>query len=57
MFILEIEENFEVMKSEFETRPIYVKTKEAINGHLLICFIALLVYRIFEKNIYKKVCL
>lgn len=46
----EIEESFEIMKSEFRTRPIYVKTEDAINGHLLICFIALLVYRILEKN-------
>lgn len=50
----EIEESFEVMKSEFETRPMYVKTKDAINGHLLICFIALLVYRILEKKYLKE---
>lgn len=50
----EIEESFEIMKSELETRPMYVKRKEAINGHLLICFIALLVYRILEKEYLKE---
>ena len=50
----EIEESFEIMKSELRARPVYVKTKDAINGHLLICFIALLVYRILEKEFLKE---
>ncbi|WP_323088960.1 hypothetical protein [Allobaculum sp. JKK-2023] len=45
----EIEESFMIMKSELESRPIYVSREEAIKGHLLICFIALLVYRILEQ--------
>lgn len=50
----EIEESFEIMKSELRTRPVYVKTEDAINGHLLICFMALLVYRILEKEFLKE---
>src|SRR5699024_12715492 len=46
----EIEESFRIMKSEFRTRPMYVRKEESINGHLLTCFIALLVYRILEKH-------
>lgn len=46
----EIEESFEIMKSELKSRPMYVSTNEAIHGHLLICFMALLVYRILEKE-------
>lgn len=46
----EIEESFEIMKSEFKTRPMYVTRENSIKGHLLICFIALLVYRTFEKK-------
>ena len=46
----EIEENFEIMKSELKTRPMYVSKEHSINGHLLICFIALLVYRLLEKK-------
>ena len=50
----EIEESFEIMKSELKTRPIYVSRKDAINGHLLVCFVALLVYRILEKEYLKN---
>lgn len=50
----EIEENFEIMKSELKTRLMYVSTQESIKGHLLICFIALLVYRLFEKKYVKE---
>lgn len=50
----EIEESFEIMKSEFKTRPIYVSVEESIKGHLLTCFIALLVYRILEKKYLKS---
>lgn len=50
----EIEECFEIMKSELETRPIFVRTKKSIEGHLLICFIALTVYRILEQYLEKK---
>lgn len=50
----EIEESFEIMKSELKTRPMYVSSKEAIHGHLLTCFIALLVYRLLEKEYLKE---
>ena len=50
----EIEESFEIMKYELEARPIYVSTEAAINGHLLTCFISLLVYRILEKEYLKE---
>lgn len=50
----EIEENFEIMKSELKTRPMYVTKEESVKGHLLICFISLLVYRILEKEYLKE---
>lgn len=46
----EIEESFEIMKSEFKTRPMYVTREESVKGHLLTCFISLLVYRLLEKK-------
>ena len=36
-----IEESFKVIKSVLDARPIYLQTKEHINAHFLICFIAL----------------
>lgn len=31
----EIEESFQIMKSELKTRPMYVSRENSINGHLL----------------------
>ncbi|MFA1014391.1 IS1634 family transposase [Dubosiella newyorkensis] len=50
----EIEECFRIMKSELEVRPIFVSRREAIEGHLLTCFIALVVYRILEQYLENK---
>lgn len=50
----EIEESFEIMKSELRTRPMYVQQEDSISGHLLTCFIALLVYRLLEKKFLKE---
>lgn len=34
--------------------PVYVQRKDRITAHFLTCFLALLVYRILEKNLGKK---
>ena len=47
----EIEENFRIMKTDFEARPVYVRRKDRIKAHFLICHISLLVYRLLEKKI------
>lgn len=47
----EIEENFRIMKSEFEARPVFVRRKDRIKAHFLTCFISLLVYRLLEKKL------
>lgn len=49
--LVEIEEQFRVMKSTLETRPIYVRTKEHIIAHLTICTIALIITRLIQKQI------
>ena len=46
-----IEDQFRVMKSNLETRPIYVRTTEHINAHLISCFISLLILRIIQYKI------
>jgi len=50
----EIEENFRIMKSEFEARPVYVKRDDRIKAHFLSCYISLLVYRLLEQKIEGK---
>ena len=49
-----IEDQFRVMKGDLETRPLYVKTPEHVEAHLLICFIALVMMRIIQKRIIKS---
>ena len=47
----EIEENFRIMKSEFEARPVFVRREDRIKAHFLTYFISLLVYRLLEKKL------
>lgn len=47
----QIEDQFRVMKSTLNTRPINVWTKEHIQAHLLICMIALIIIRIIQYKI------
>lgn len=49
-----IEESFRIMKTEFKTRPTYVQRDDCIKAHFLTCFMALLIYRILEKQLDEK---
>ena len=52
-----IEECFRIMKTDFRSRPAYVKLDEHIKAHFLTCFIALVVYRYLEKKLnYQFTC-
>lgn len=46
----EIEENFRIMKNEFEARSVYVQRDDRIKAHFLICYISLLIYRLLEQK-------
>jgi transposase len=39
------------MKTEFEARPVYLQRDDRIEAHFLTCFIALMIYRILEKQL------
>ncbi|NLE05388.1 MAG: IS1634 family transposase [Crenarchaeota archaeon] len=47
----QIENQFRIMKSDLQTRPIFVRNKEHIEAHLIVCMIALLILRIIQKKI------
>lgn len=49
--LTQIEDQFRVMKSDLETRPLFVRTPEHIEAHLLICMITLVLTRIIQKRI------
>ena len=50
----EIEESFRILKSEFKARPVYLSRKERITAHFMVCFTALLIYRLLEKHLEQK---
>ena len=50
----EIEESFRILKSEFSARPVFLSRKDRITAHFLVCFIALLIYRILEHRLDEK---
>lgn len=47
----QIEECFRIMKTDFKARPIYLQREDRIKAHFLICFLALLVYRILAYKL------
>lgn len=47
----QIEECFRIMKTDFTARPVYVQREDRIKAHFLICFLALLTYRLLEKQL------
>ena len=49
-----IEESFKITKSNLESRPVYVWTKEHIEAHFLTCFISLVILRLLEQRIDNK---
>ncbi len=49
--LTQIEDQFRVMKSDLETRPVYVNTPEHVTAHLLVYMIALIMMRIIQKRI------
>ena len=52
--LAKIEETFKVTKSGLENRPVFVKLKEHIESHFLICFISLVIVRLLEKKLENK---
>lgn len=53
----QIEECFRILKTDFCARPVYLQNANRIKAHFLICFLALLSYRILEKKLdYKYTC-
>lgn len=46
-----IEESFRVMKSQLDARPVYLQKRDTITGHFLICYLAVLLIRLFQIHI------
>ena len=46
-----IEDCFRVMKTNFSARPVFHQKRERIVAHFMICYTALLIYRLLEKKL------
>ena len=49
-----IEESFKIMKSDLDARPVFLQLEETIKGHFLICYLVVLLERIFQFKILKN---
>jgi transposase len=49
-----IEESFKIMKSDLDARPAFVQKEDTIKGHFLICYLTVLLERIFQFKILKN---
>jgi len=47
----QIEETFKITKSDLEARPVRVSRQDRIEAHFLICFVALVIIRLLQKNL------
>lgn len=48
-----IEESFRIMKSQLDARPVYLQKEETISGHFLICYLTVLLTRLFQIHVLK----
>lgn len=46
-----IEESFRIMKSDLDARPAFVQKEETIKGHFLICYLTVLLERLFQFKV------
>lgn len=46
-----IEDCFRIMKTNFDARPVFLRKPERIRAHFLICYTALLIYRLMEYKL------
>ncbi len=49
--LADIERGFRVLKSEIEIAPVYHRLPERIRAHAIICFLALIIYRVMRQRL------
>lgn len=49
-----IEDCFRILKTNFEARPVYHRLENRIIAHFMICYTALLIYRLLENKLLEK---
>lgn len=46
-----IEESFKIMKSDLDARPVFLQREDTIKGHFLICYLTVLLERLFQFKV------
>ena len=49
--LADIERGFRVLKSEIEIAPVYHRLPQRIRAHAMLCFMALIVYRVMRQRL------
>ena len=49
--LADIERGFRVLKSEIELAPVYHRLPQRIRAHAMICFMALILYRVMRQRL------
>ena len=49
-----IEESFKIMKSDLDAQPVFLQKEETIKGHFLICYLTVLIERIFQFKVLRN---
>lgn len=49
-----IEETFRTLKTDLNARPIYLQRKAKIDGHLLVCYIGILILRVLQYLVFES---
>lgn len=49
--LADIERGFRVLKSEIEIAPVYHRLPQRIRAHAMVCFLALIVYRVMRQRL------
>ena len=49
--LADIERGFRVLKSEIEIAPVYHRLPERIKAHAMLCFVALIIYRVMRQRL------
>ena len=46
-----IEESFKIMKSQLDSRPVFLQKEDTITGHFLICYLSVLLVRLLQIKV------
>lgn len=52
--LINIEDTFKISKTEFDSRPVFLRTNDHIDAHFTTCFTALVLIRLLQTKLENK---